>query len=73
MDDLTLKKLKEALMALEQRIQSLRQRHAELDLLILAETARPIPDTVRLHQLKSEKLNTKDEVARLTERSRQAA
>ena len=52
-------------MALEQRIQSLRKRHAELDLQILAETARPAPDTVRLHQLKSEKLNTKDEMFRL--------
>jgi hypothetical protein len=61
-------------MALEQRIQSLRNRHAELDLQILAETARPVPDTVRLHQLKSEKLNTKDEMTRLVQmRSKQAA
>lgn len=52
-------------MALEQRIQSLRKRHAELETRILAELARPISDTVQLHQLKKEKLNLKDEEARL--------
>lgn len=53
-------------MALEQRIASLKKHHAELDLKILAETARPAPDMVLLHKLKSAKLNTKDEVSRLT-------
>lgn len=52
-------------MALEQRIQSLRKRHAEIDLEILAETARPASDTIRLHRLKSEKLSMKDEMFRL--------
>lgn len=53
-------------MAREQRIASLKKHHAELDLKILAETARPSPDTVVLHQLKSLKLNTKDEISHLT-------
>jgi len=52
-------------MALEQRIQSLRKRKAELDLQILAENARPAPDSVRLHRLKSEKLGMNDELFRL--------
>ncbi len=54
-------------MALEQRIQSLRKRHAELDHKIHSEEARPLPDAVLLHQLKSEKLNMKDEMVRLTQ------
>ncbi len=52
-------------MALEQRIQSLRKRKAELDLQIHDETVRPSPDTIRLHRLKSEKLCMKDELSRL--------
>lgn len=60
-------------MALAQRIETLRKRHSEIDLMILAETARPAPDTVRLHRLKSEKLSMKDEISRLTGLQREAA
>jgi len=52
-------------MALEQRIQSLKKRHFEIDMKLLAEEARPAPDETLLHQLKREKLHLKDEMSRL--------
>ncbi|MBV8060358.1 MAG: DUF465 domain-containing protein [Alphaproteobacteria bacterium] len=47
-------------MALAQRLDSLVKRHADVDLRILAETSRPLPDTAILHQLKKQKLSLKD-------------
>jgi len=52
-------------MALAQRIESLKKRHTEIDLRLLAETARPAPDDILLHDLKRQKLSLKDEMLRL--------
>jgi len=52
-------------MALAQRIESLKKRHTEIDHIVRTEEARPSPDAVLLHQLKHQKLNIKDEIARL--------
>lgn len=61
-------------MALEQRIETLRKRHTEIDGQVRSEEARPFPDAVLLHQLKHQKLNLKDEMARLMgDHHRQAA
>jgi uncharacterized protein len=60
-------------MALEQRLESLKKRHHQLDLMILAEEAHPIPDPVLLHQLKRQKLSLKDEMVNLSHGHRQAA
>ena len=61
-------------MALEQRIESLRKRHTEIDLRLMAEEARPAPDDILLHQLKCQKLNLKDEMSKLMgSQERQAA
>jgi hypothetical protein len=60
-------------MALAQRIESLRKRHAEIDMKILAETSRPLPDHAELHRLKAMKLGLKDDINRLADRNLQAA
>jgi hypothetical protein len=60
-------------MALEQRISSLQKRHTEIDLKILAETARPAPDVTLLHQLKREKLGLKDSIEKLISGYKEAA
>jgi hypothetical protein len=52
-------------MALEQRVETLKKRHAEIDLKLLAEIARPAPDETIVHHLKSQKLHLKDEINRL--------
>jgi len=53
-------------MALEQRIESLRRRHAQIESQLANEEARPVPDTALTQQLKREKLLLKDEIERLT-------
>lgn len=53
-------------MALEQHLETLKKRHTELELRILAEYARPAPDTRILHQLKRQKLSLKDDISRLS-------
>jgi uncharacterized protein len=53
-------------MALAQHLEMLRKRHTEIDLRILAEHARPSPDTKLLGQLKKQKLILKDDINRLT-------
>jgi len=60
-------------MALEQRIESLKKRHAQIDLMIQAEEAHPLSDPVLLQQLKRQKLNLKDEMTNLSYGQRQAA
>ena len=52
-------------MAFEQRIESLKKRHASIDGILHEEEIRPAPDIVRLHELKRQKLNIKDEMSRL--------
>jgi hypothetical protein len=53
-------------MALEQHLETLKKRHTELDLRILAENARPSPDSRLLNQLKRQKLSLKDDINRLS-------
>jgi hypothetical protein len=60
-------------MALEQRIESLKKRHAEINLKVHDEQSRPCPDTLQLHRWKCEKLFLKDEMIRLIGGHRQAA
>ena len=60
-------------MALEQRIESLRKRHAEIDHLIHIETMHPSTDEARLHDLKRQKLLVKDELASLATNRQRAA
>lgn len=60
-------------MALQQRIESLKKRHTEIDLRLTAEENRPAPDDVLLHKLKCQKLVLKDELTKLLDDRRQAA
>ena len=52
-------------MPLMQRIESLKKRHTDLDQHIRAESSRPMPDGLRLHKLKIEKLAIKENIDRL--------
>jgi hypothetical protein len=52
-------------MSLQARIDSLKGRHANLDLRIVAEDQRPRPDSQELSKLKLEKLRIKEEMERL--------
>ena len=52
-------------MTIDARLTSLGQRHKDLDALIAQEHQRPQPDDMRLHDLKRQKLATKDEIAAL--------
>jgi hypothetical protein len=45
---------------------NLNARHASLDANLAAEARRPLPDQVRLAQLKREKLRLKEEIVRTT-------
>jgi hypothetical protein len=49
---------------MERRLESLRQRHAKLELALASELARPSPDALRINTLKRRKLWIKDELAR---------
>lgn len=60
-------------MALLKRIESLKARHAEVEAQLHAEESRPAQDVAKIHQLKKEKLNLKDEIARLEEDGEEAA
>lgn len=53
-------------MSTDERIQSLKDKHAELERKLEDEESRPLPDGVLLHQIKREKLAIKDELAALT-------
>lgn len=50
----------------QQRIESLRTRHADLEQALHEEAVRPHPDDERLLELKKQKLRVKDEIARLS-------
>jgi hypothetical protein len=52
-------------MSLQTRIESLKERHAALEMRILEEDARPRPDSDALMRLKVEKLRCKEELERL--------
>jgi len=53
-------------MSVETHVSSLARKHADLDRLVAQETARPIPNTLRLTELKREKLKIKEEIERLS-------
>ncbi len=52
-------------MTLDTRLDSLKERHASLELRIADEDQRPRPDTDTLTRLKVEKLRVKEEIERL--------
>ncbi len=60
-------------MALENRIEALRKKHADIDQILAEENARIAADNVFLHRLKSQKLSLKDEIERLLHDEQQAA
>ena len=55
-------------MALNARMDALKDRHASLETRIVAEDHRPRPDTEALTRLKVEKLRIKEEMERLRPR-----
>lgn len=52
-------------MALEAHLQSLSQRHQELEAQLTDEMKHPHPDDMRVHELKRLKLRIKDQIERL--------
>lgn len=52
-------------MSLDERIESLRSKHANLDEELKVESQRPLPDPSVVSKLKREKLKLKDEIHRL--------
>src|SRR6185437_11508180 len=58
----------EWIMSLQDRIQTLRAKHADLEADIRQETARPWPDDIHLIKLKRQKLRIKDMIAVCTRR-----
>ncbi len=52
-------------MAVSQRIESLKKRHAEIEAELHIEESRPAQDEIKINKLKREKLTLKDEIARL--------
>lgn len=53
-------------MAQHGQIESLRAEHRQLEKKIEEEMQRPIPDTIRVQELKRLKLRVKDEIAKLS-------
>ena len=53
-------------MAVEDRIRSLRDKHADLERAIVKETARALPDDYKVTEWKREKLRIKDTIAELS-------
>ena len=52
-------------MAMDDRLLSLRAKHADLEQAIHDESIRPMPDELAVHQLKKQKLQIKDEIVNL--------
>jgi hypothetical protein len=52
-------------MTVQSRLESLKERHAALELRIADEDQRPMPDSETLKRLKIEKLHVKEEIERL--------
>lgn len=55
-------------MALESRIRELDVRHRDLDLAIQSELTHPSSDTVRITEMKRQKLKIKEEIEQLRHR-----
>jgi hypothetical protein len=53
-------------MTIEDRVETLRAKHARLDHEIDEEVHRPLPDTVHVTELKREKLRIKEEIQRIS-------
>ena len=56
-------------MSTDERIQTLRQRHAALEQELHEEGLRPLPDSGLITELKRQKLRIKDEIVRLSSAS----
>jgi|GEM_PF-194682 hypothetical protein len=56
---------RKSIMTMDSRIESLKERHAALEMQIAEEDSRPRPDTDMLFRLKLEKLRIKEELERL--------
>jgi hypothetical protein len=52
-------------MTIEDRVETLKAKHARLDHEIDEEAHRPLPDTVHITELKREKLRIKEEIQRI--------
>ena len=52
-------------MAMDDRIESLKTKHADLEQQIIVENTKPHPDDDLIHNLKKQKLRIKDELAKL--------
>ena len=52
-------------MSLQDRIEALRERHAELERAIDEENSRPLPNDDTISELKRQKLRIKDEIFQL--------
>lgn len=52
-------------MSLQDRIESLKAKHAELDEAISMESRRPAPNSAQVAQMKRQKLRIKDELSSL--------
>lgn len=52
-------------MTIEDRVETLKAKHARLDHEIDEESHRPLPDTVHITELKREKLRIKEEIQRI--------
>jgi hypothetical protein len=59
----------EAFMAVQDRIRSLRDKHATLERAIVKETTRALPDDNKVTEWKREKLRIKDTIAELSRQS----
>ena len=53
-------------MTMDERVESLKSKHASLEASIQTEGSRPRPDDTVIHELKRQKLRIKDEIVRLT-------
>jgi hypothetical protein len=49
-------------MSLQDRLETLRSRHASLEQALLQEINRPLPNSDTIHDLKKQKLRIKDEI-----------
>ncbi len=56
-------------MNLQARLETLKDRHADLEARIASEDRRPAPDSETMSLLKREKLRLKEEMVRLSSRS----
>ncbi len=53
-------------MSLQDRIESLKAKHAALENAIVAESKRPYPNDVQIHTMKRQKLAIKDELSNIS-------